>query len=229
ISLTILGTTLLRMFLFPGGEVMNPFVFVLLATAGTFVGFLIINWRPARIYMGDTGSQFLGALLAFVGVKFFWNFEYVPDDMANAAIRMLLPIMVFLVPIMDTSFVTIGRLMRGQSPFVGGKDHLTHSMSYLGVRQSVVPVVLGVVSLISGSVATLGMLWMLPDSKSSTPYLLILFFLGWVVAIIGIFFALYKRGEKIGRAGKRPLSVVRSAAKGRKVSNTKSKEKQHIS
>ncbi|TAE48729.1 MAG: undecaprenyl/decaprenyl-phosphate alpha-N-acetylglucosaminyl 1-phosphate transferase, partial [Bacteroidetes bacterium] len=113
--------------------------YVLVAIAGGFIGFLFWNWRPAKVYMGDTGSMFIGLVLAFVGILFFWNVYSTPDNVS--LIRSgLIPLMVFIVPIMDTTFVTFARLSRGQSPFVGGKDHLTHNLARIGVQEQMVPV-----------------------------------------------------------------------------------------
>jgi UDP-GlcNAc:undecaprenyl-phosphate GlcNAc-1-phosphate transferase len=82
--------------------------------------------------MGDTGSQFLGALLAAVGIYFFWNgYEFSDSSFIPKAIT---PILAFLPSIIDTTCVTINRISRGQSPFVGGRDHTTHHLSYLGLK-----------------------------------------------------------------------------------------------
>lgn len=197
VSLTICATTLLLMFIFPIGPALNPFFFTLLALVGAIGGFLVLNWNPSRIYMGDTGSQFLGALLAFVGIKFFWNIRQM-DPSIDVSMQIIAPIMVFLVPIMDTSFVTINRISKGNSPFVGGKDHLTHNMSYLGVPERFVPVVLGLVSLVSGLVAIFGVryiaFWNVYHS---------IIFASYVVISFGIFFYIFKRGERMGHIKER--------------------------
>jgi UDP-GlcNAc:undecaprenyl-phosphate/decaprenyl-phosphate GlcNAc-1-phosphate transferase len=117
---------------------------------GTHLGFLYLNWKPSKLYMGDTGSQFLGLLLAFYGIKFFWNTPAIGT--ADGIRQFMLPILVFLTTIMDTCFVTVARLARRQSPFVGGKDHITHHLVYLGIPEGVVPVILGFVTVLSGAV-----------------------------------------------------------------------------
>ncbi|MEO0584034.1 MAG: MraY family glycosyltransferase [Bacteroidota bacterium] len=131
---------------------LSPVFMVLITIIGGFVGFLFWNWRPAKVYMGDTGSMFIGLVLAFFGIQYFWNLNAAPDN--TSYIRMaLIPIMVFIVPIMDTTFVTISRLSRGISPFQGGRDHLTHNLARVGIPEALVPVTLGIVSLISGLLA----------------------------------------------------------------------------
>lgn len=223
VSLTIVGTTIMRMVLFPSGPEMNPFLFALIAAAGGFVGFLLLNWHPSKIYMGDTGSQFLGAFLAYLGIKFFWNFE-VDGHSAYPTTRFIVPIMVFLVPIMDTTFVTIARIMRGQSPFVGGKDHLTHNMNYLGVHERYVPLLLGLVSLISGFLAIFSLYYLQPWAAEH-----IVIYAAYVVISFGLFWYLFKRGERVGKVKEKyertlaRVSAERQAAARAK----KAKEKQH--
>jgi UDP-GlcNAc:undecaprenyl-phosphate/decaprenyl-phosphate GlcNAc-1-phosphate transferase len=105
---------------------------VLLGILGSLLGFLLFNWHPSKIYMGDTGSQFLGCLLSLYGIKYLWNFR---DDFFQdyPSRQIILVALAFIIPIADTTAVVINRLRRGQSPFVGGKDHTTHHLSYLGL------------------------------------------------------------------------------------------------
>lgn len=209
ISLTIVLVTVLRIALLDSNPAMNPYLFTLLASAGGFVGFLVLNVKPSKIYMGDTGSQFLGALLALIGIKFFWNFE-VDGRGVYWPTRAIVPVMLFLVPIMDTTFVTVARIMRGQSPFVGGKDHLTHHMTYLGVADKFVPFVLGLVSLGSGLLAVFGLRYLLTWSAWQTAI-----FIGYILIVFVIFFRLYKRGERIGLAKQRFARTFERAFKER--------------
>lgn len=131
---------------------LNLIFFVVIAVIGGLMGFLFWNWKPAKVYMGDTGSMFIGMVAAFLGIVYFWNIEATPDNVSPIRSG-LIPLMVFIVPIMDTTFVTIARLSRGDSPFKGGKDHLTHNLVRIGVPESLVPVTLGLVSIISGLLA----------------------------------------------------------------------------
>lgn len=126
------------------------FTLVCGGTVAALLGFLIFNWHPAKMYMGDTGSQLLGALLAGVGIIIFWNNENIVLGhhwYSKAAIVLT----AFVIPISDSLTVTINRLRRGQSPFIGGRDHTTHHLSYAGLSDHQVALVysfLAVVSLI---------------------------------------------------------------------------------
>ncbi|RMG16383.1 MAG: undecaprenyl/decaprenyl-phosphate alpha-N-acetylglucosaminyl 1-phosphate transferase [Bacteroidetes bacterium] len=174
-------------------EGLNNLFYILIAISGSFVGFLFMNWRPARIYMGDTGSMFIGLVLAYVGIMFFWNVEASPDNVSHIR-KGLIPLLVFLVPIMDTSFVTFARISRGSSPFVGGKDHLTHQLVRVGVPEAMVPVMLGSISIISGLLAI--MMWkLIPDWDAIYSLLFALY----PIALVSLFAYLYLKGARIAR------------------------------
>ncbi len=127
----------------------NLYLVMLIGVLGSLIGFLYFNWNPSRIYMGDTGSQFLGVFLAAASMVFIWDYR----DSGSAEFiqlkQFVVPMLFFIVPLIDTITVTIRRLMRKQSPFVGGKDHITHHLAYLGLSDRQVAAVLIGVSLIS--------------------------------------------------------------------------------
>lgn len=127
---------------------------VLCGVCGSLFGFLFHNWHPSVIFMGDTGSQFLGMLLAFFGIKYFWN---APDSFGHIiqGKQFCSVLMAFVIPLVDTIFVVISRLARKKSPFVGGKDHTTHYLSYLGLSDSQVAFLFGGLGLFSSFLVAL--------------------------------------------------------------------------
>lgn len=106
-----------------------------LGVLGALCGFLVFNFHPSKMFMGDTGSQFLGLFLAVMGIDNCWNNPTSPlfngFRFANIAIAAL----VFLLPLTDTITVTINRMREGRSPFVGGKDHTTHHLFFRGITE----------------------------------------------------------------------------------------------
>ena len=98
--------------------------------------------------MGDTGSQFLGALLSAIGIMYLWNDVY-HDGEGIVSRKLVMVIMSFILPIIDTTCVVFNRILRGQSPFVGGKDHTTHSLAYLGLTDRQVALVFSALALFS--------------------------------------------------------------------------------
>jgi UDP-GlcNAc:undecaprenyl-phosphate GlcNAc-1-phosphate transferase len=96
--------------------------------AGANIGFLIWNKPPARIYMGDAGSLFLGILIASLAIR-------VDTSEELGKFGLLIPILLLAIPILDTTTAVIKRLARGVSPFEGGRDHLSHRMMRFGVKK----------------------------------------------------------------------------------------------
>ena len=129
-------------------EVGRVYFMVLTGVMAALIGFLYFNWNPSKMYMGDTGSQFLGVFLAAIGIKYLWNAEPPSGDLISAR-NLLLPLIVFIMPIIDTTTVVINRLGRGKSPFIGGKDHTTHALAYLGLTDRQVALVFWGMTLIS--------------------------------------------------------------------------------
>lgn len=118
----------------------------------SLLGFLFFNWHPSKMYMGDTGSQFLGMFLAYVGVKYIWNGSLFSGE-TDFWQQISLVLIVFVLPIVDTATVSINRIARGQSPFRGGKDHTTHHLSYLGLTDSQVAFVFVGISALAALMA----------------------------------------------------------------------------
>lgn len=146
VSLGILAAALL--YLYMHGATATVDFFVLLGVFASLTGFLFYNWHPSKLFMGDTGSQFLGIFLAFVGIRFFWNAEDIAGNLYPTK-QFVIALIVFILPIADTTSVVINRLARGNSPFVGGKDHTTHHLSYLGLSDSQVALTFAGLSLVS--------------------------------------------------------------------------------
>jgi UDP-GlcNAc:undecaprenyl-phosphate GlcNAc-1-phosphate transferase len=153
------------------------------------VGFLVLNWRPAKLYMGDTGSQFLGALLAYVGIVYFWNLVPNSGDPTIFSRQVIFALLAFLMPILDTTFVTVARLSRGQSPAVGGRDHTTHHLAYLGIPQGLIPLIYISITLLSGLL--INSILRVLDGWSHFHTLL---YGGFVLGVFGLFVFLYRKG-----------------------------------
>ncbi len=117
------------------------------AVAGAAAGFLRDNRPPARIYMGDAGSLFLGIMLASLGMQLSLG----RGMLATAAI----PILILTVPVLDTALVTVARLRHGISPFQGGRDHTSHRLVRVGLPVPVAVGLIAIASLAHGWVALL--------------------------------------------------------------------------
>lgn len=120
---------------------------VTIGLLGALFSFLYFNWNPSKMYMGDTGSQYLGVLLAALSINYLWN--PITTQEYSVSRQFLIPIISFIIPIIDTTTVVIKRLRKGKSPFIGGKDHTTHHLSYLGFTEKQVAAIIVLISIIS--------------------------------------------------------------------------------
>ena len=103
----------------------------LLVLAGSLTGFLFHNWPPAKIFMGDAGSTFVGLMLAtFTVLGTFYN-----EDLGTSRHVMLAPLCVLAVPLYDITSVILIRLREGRSPFHGDKAHFSHRLTDLGLSR----------------------------------------------------------------------------------------------
>lgn len=106
---------------------------------GSLLGFLVFNFPPARIFMGDGGSLVVGLMLAFLTVRT----TYVPVDgvgpSAGGWYAVLMPVVILAVPLYDFVSVTLIRIRQGKSPFVGDMQHFSHRIRDrgLGARSTI--------------------------------------------------------------------------------------------
>jgi UDP-GlcNAc:undecaprenyl-phosphate GlcNAc-1-phosphate transferase len=99
------------------------------AVLGACLGFLVFNTKPASIFMGDSGSLFLGLLLAVIGIKLRF-----PGH--SSFVTWMVPLLVLWIPIFDTTLVTLSRMRRGLNPLTTpGKDHVSHRLVARGRTQ----------------------------------------------------------------------------------------------
>ncbi len=117
---------------------------------GATLGFLFYNFNPATIFMGDSGSMFLGFTLAALTMKGNW------EQATNLLLMVLTPLLVLAVPIFDTTFVTLVRWMNGRSIAQGGRDHTSHRLVAFGLSERKAVLLFYLISIICGFIALLG-------------------------------------------------------------------------
>jgi UDP-GlcNAc:undecaprenyl-phosphate GlcNAc-1-phosphate transferase len=165
-GVTFIASIFLSIFFWRSG---NPeLLFLSMAVAGGILGFLIFNFPPAKLFMGDSGSMLIGFALAALAIAR-------RTQASNIFAIVAVPTMVFLLPILDTGLVTITRLLRGQSPAIGGADHSSHRLVAFGLSERQALLVLYSVAIISG-LASIGIeAWDYDLSLVFIPILLIVF------------------------------------------------------
>lgn len=184
VSLVVALTILLVMF--NHHKINNIETTVTIGLIASLIGFLKFNWSPAKMYMGDTGSQYLGILLAALSINYLWN--PAPNEEVIVSRQLLIPLLSFIIPIVDTSTVVIKRISNGKSPFIGGRDHTTHHLSYMGLSERGVALVIVALSIIS----SLLVVYAIIDINRWT-HVYTAIFLGYFIVIFSVLFIIAKR------------------------------------
>ena len=157
----------------------------LLILAGSLSGFMWWNWSPASIFMGDTGSYFIGLFVSSMTVVGTFY-----DDSATTGRQvMLAPLCVLAVPLYDFTSVMIIRLLEGRSPFKPDKSHFSHRLVQLGLKQKHAVMTVHLATLTTG----LGALLLYRVADWSGAWLVVALIL-CVLAIVAIL-------ETVGRSG----------------------------
>lgn len=148
---------------------------VAVAVAGSVAGFLVFNKNPARLFMGDTGSLWLGLTVAAT-VAFAGQGELAFAPLAAAT--------VLAVPLVDTGTVIYARLKTGRSITIGGRDHLSHRLVRLGLSDREAVLVLDLAAVVCGIVGV---------SAAFLPTFV------WVLAVVGAWTALMAAAGRLLR------------------------------
>lgn len=125
----------------------NPLGILGLVLCGATLGFLPYNFNPAKIFMGDSGSMFLGYSIAIISIT------GTARHISNLLITMVIPVLILSIPIFDTLFVMVARKIQGKKIFEGGKDHTSHRLVTLGLSQRKTVLLLYALSIIFGLIA----------------------------------------------------------------------------
>ncbi len=129
-------------------EVASAEVVYLAALAGAALGFLVYNFPPASVFMGDCGSLFLGFSLAALTL----SNEGVRGSRSDVLSVIAGPVFVLLLPIFDTTLVTVMRVLSGRSPAVGGRDHSSHRLVAIGLSERTAVFVLWSIAAMGGAI-----------------------------------------------------------------------------
>jgi UDP-GlcNAc:undecaprenyl-phosphate GlcNAc-1-phosphate transferase len=124
----------------------GPEVMFLSLLAGSVAGFLVFNFPPASIFMGDSGALLLGFSLATLTL----GHEGVRASRSDVVSIIAGPSFVLLIPIFDTTLVTVSRLLSGRSPAMGGRDHSSHRLVAIGLSERSAVLVLYSLAAIGG-------------------------------------------------------------------------------
>jgi len=117
--------------------------------SGAILAFLIFNWQPSRIFMGDTGALTIGFLLSYLIIQFInLNYQLPSDHLLKFKASVSTSVCLLIIPVFDTLRVIILRLRKFQSPLVADKNHLHHQLLRLGYSHSISVIILGSFNLL---------------------------------------------------------------------------------
>ncbi len=136
---------------------------VSLIMAGALAGFLIYNFNPARIFMGDCGSLVIGFSISVLAL--FFDQARPSNPVSSVAV----PILVLLVPILDTSLVTVIRILSGRKASTGGRDHTSHRLVLMGFSERKAVLML----YLTGAIAGLAAVYVSRSDSLSSPAVII--------------------------------------------------------
>jgi len=142
ISVNSIALALIAVAMTPAQPITALIAFIL---AGSMLAFLTLNFNPAKIFMGDSGALFSGFLLATLSIA---------GVMKGATLAILLPFLVLAVPIMDITYSSLRRILKGSSPFVADAEHIHHKLLKAGFSQKKTVAILTSVAIVGGAIAT---------------------------------------------------------------------------
>ncbi|MEZ4699368.1 MAG: hypothetical protein R2834_03475 [Rhodothermales bacterium] len=162
-----------------------------MAVTGAAAGFLVFNFKPARIFMGDSGSLFLGYMIAAMSLV---AQSHAATEASSIAIT-LVSVLVMAIPIFDTTLVTIVRKMSGRAVSQGGRDHSSHRLVFLGLSERRAVLTLYGISLLFGLTA------LTVQYADVHVFYALMIVLGVSLAVFGVFLAsvdVYGAREELG-------------------------------
>ncbi len=136
------------------GPLHQPFLITLGAFLGAILGFLVFNFNPASIFMGDAGSLFMGFTLACLTIS--GSSQHTDGSgFLNFASIISIPVLILFIPILDTGFVSIMRKLFRRRISQGGRDHSSHRLVAIGFSEKKAVLILYAFSVTSGLMALL--------------------------------------------------------------------------
>ena len=151
---------------------------LLTAFIGSLLGFLLFNFHPAKIFLGDAGSLFVGYVMAGLTLL-----ERYVSHASNNLFAVLMPVLVLAIPIIDTTTVVVIRLRERRPIYVGDRRHLSHRLLALGFSQRSAALVLYLATFCLG----LGAL-ILPQATPAETFLILVQALGFVTLLLVLLF-----------------------------------------
>jgi UDP-GlcNAc:undecaprenyl-phosphate/decaprenyl-phosphate GlcNAc-1-phosphate transferase len=158
------------------------FMFLSLAICGSLAGFLIFNWPPAKLFMGDAGSLFLGFAAGFMSIALTQG--------EGSLITPVTPLLILAVPIVDTITMMTKRILKKKNPFFADNRHLHHILLKIGFTKGQAVAVIILISVFFSILAISGNIFNIPE------YYLFSFFMAYFLFYFAASFFIKKLVKK---------------------------------
>jgi len=142
VSISSLAIGLCSIVLAPADSISSLIAFILM---GAMCAFLVFNYNPAKIFMGDSGALYAGFLLATLSITGIVK--------VSSGISMYFPILILAIPMMDVTFSSTRRILKGKSPFVADSEHIHHKLLHAGYSQDRLVLLLAGFSMVCALIA----------------------------------------------------------------------------
>ena len=171
-ALLTLGMIALLAYLATDRSAAMPLLVLTLAAMGSILGFLRFNTHPAVVFMGDTGSQFLGLVAGIATIRL--------TEGVHGSVSAMLPFLLLGMPILDTGWVMAQRILSGRSPFSADRNHIHHKLLSLGFYHHEV-----VALIYAAHAALISTAFFL---RYQSDLLLLIIYLGFCGTVIGLYY-----------------------------------------
>lgn len=176
ITITVISTLL--------GNVSSLDISLTLIMIGATLGFLLYNFHPAKIFMGDSGSMFLGYMIAVISLLGFKNVTLT---------SFIVPVLILAIPILDTLFAIIRRLLKGESFAKADKEHFHHQILKMAGNQTKTVLIIYLIQILFSAAS---IVYVLRNPKlGQIIYIIILAIILWLVISTNIVFDREKISE----------------------------------
>ncbi len=116
--------------------------------SGALIGFLIFNFHPAKIFMGDTGAMAVGFILAFLSLQFISLNQTITESEWHIENATVMAVAVMIIPVVDTLRVSVIRLLSGHSPFIADHNHIHHKLIESNIPQHYAAISLWIANIV---------------------------------------------------------------------------------
>ncbi|MES2650161.1 MAG: MraY family glycosyltransferase [Bacteroidota bacterium] len=144
-TIGVIATLSFGVFFAIGNEL--PYAFIAFAMTGAIAGFLVFNYSPAKIFMGDTGALLIGLVSIIIAIKFIELNKIGGTPEPNFLSAPAIAVAVLLVPVFDSLRVFFIRILHKKSPFTGDRNHVHHRLQQLGFSTNKILITLSLFNL----------------------------------------------------------------------------------